>query len=145
MHQCNNEICDKIVEKTLAMNAYMTEILIGEGIISRNTDIMKHKRPDENPTSEIDAKTVNDMIEKILNQKLSNYDNQLKSHETEIKLIKDNVTKFGNDLDSVKRSVTTLQGDIKSVKNDINNIENKMDKNHSELKDLLISMMNKTK
>ncbi|RNA14504.1 RNA-directed DNA polymerase from mobile element jockey-like [Brachionus plicatilis] len=122
-HYCNDEICDKIVEKTLAMNGYMIEILLGEGIISKRTEIMRFKKPDDVVINEIDTKTVNDMIEKIVSNKLIHIDNKFKIHEQEIKTIKQNVTKMGTDMENVKTNISALQNDIQIVKNQMVEME----------------------
>lgn len=43
-HVCNNEICQKLAEKTISMNEYTVEVLLGEGLIVKKSDIFTRKK-----------------------------------------------------------------------------------------------------
>lgn len=146
-HECNNEICEKLVERTITANSYIGDILIGEGIISRKEDIMRIKKPEELSCIEGNTKNLNEMVEKLVNRKLTNIDSQiskinsiLNNHDLEIKALKENVSKIGEELIAVKSNITTIQGDINTVKDKVNNIESTLNTNHSELKNILLNI-----
>ena len=131
------------MEKTLSANEYLLEILIGEGIISKKTDIMRYKKPDDT-IDEFNRKTVNEMIEKILSEKMISVENRFKEHDKEILEIKQNVLKIGTDVEKLKKSMIVMEDTVRSVKEKVNTIETKIDGNHSELKNLLLNMLNKS-
>ena len=94
---------------------------------------MRYKKPDDT-IDEFNRKTVNEMIEKILSEKMISVENRFKEHDKEILEIKQNVVKIGTDVEKVKKSITEMEDTVRSVNEKVNTIETKIDGNHSELK-----------
>lgn len=151
-HESLSELCNKIVEKTLNINSYVAEILVGEGVIARKTDILRTPRPyEEDIYSDINHKTITELIERVTETKFGHVQNdisQIKSHlsqhDKEILNMNKNINKITNDMDLVKTDISTMksnyvkmQGDITSIVNNVDNINTKMLSNHSEIMNAL--------
>ena len=136
-------MCDKLVDKILFTNSYILDILTGEGILNKRSDILRIKKPDEEIYDETDTKQVSTMIESLVNKKMNHVNSQINSlistvrnHEGEISALKENVNKIANDITTVKKDINGLHENVITVKT-------KMDTNHLEIKDLLTLITNR--
>lgn len=151
-HEAYSELCDKLVEKTLAINKYTTEILVGEGIIARNVDILRTQRPyDEDCQQDINHKSITELIEKITEAKLgyvqqdiNHIKNYLNKHDNEILNINKNINKITTDLELVRTDMSALksntdkiQGDMTNMITNMNSMNDKMNSNQNEIMHLL--------
>ena len=58
-HMSSSDMCNKLAEKTLSMNEYVLDILVGEGLIRSKYEILKSYKQNENrlthPTQELET------------------------------------------------------------------------------------------
>ncbi|CAF1056437.1 unnamed protein product [Brachionus calyciflorus] len=114
-HQCNNNICSLLMNKTTSNNKYTLEIMVKEGISSSIDQILN--------LSPIDQKIDPDFIEdetkfrKLLNEIL---DARLLKHENRLNALEKIDQSNLDELNKVKNELNILKDELKTVKDEIN-------------------------
>lgn len=146
-HASNNELCSKLTEKTYQQNAYILDILTGEGIISDKSEILKVNRFSNIHQTNMNVKSIENIIDKITGDKFNGIFEHLKKHDKEISTTNANVEKLGHDMNMLKDTTNKIQINMGKMEEKVDNIDTKinsinsnMNANHNELVKLFASM-----
>lgn len=122
-HRCNSDLCEKLIEKTFALNRYIIDLLEGEKIIKSKYDVLRTPRPDAFYNNKTKPEVINqenialnnyieELLDKKLNTKLTNFQKAVTTDiETHMQ------TKYGTlklDIETIKTRVNKT--DIKTLK-----------------------------
>ncbi|CAF1065010.1 unnamed protein product [Brachionus calyciflorus] len=150
-HQCNSELCDKLINKTLANNKYVLNLMVNEKILESPEQILNIPKSSMIPDNQtIDNKQLENLINDILESKLTQQNKRLNDLEesslkhskdifelkTDVREIKTEISKFNITLDSLSSKTDTNSLELKTIKSTINN-------NHKETHSFLEQILGK--
>ena len=140
-HRADRDQCPLLAKKTISLNKWIIEILVGERIIKSPYEICKNPRPeDEDSESVTLTKIIQKEFEKRSQADKAEIESRLAKQDKEIEMVKQKVvvlsdatTKLTNDVASLDLTVQGVKQDIQVVKTEVSNVNERLMANHSEL------------
>jgi hypothetical protein len=143
-HRADRDDCPLLANKTIALNKWLINLMLGEGLIKSEYDICKSARVEDENASERDlVKIVQAEIHKTKLQDKAELDQRLLKHDLEIAALTNKVenvtqvtTKLMEDVTRLDAAVGEVKGDIAEVKANLANVKTVMTSNHNEVVNL---------
>jgi len=118
-HRSDSEKCHRLKQRTYAENDYVLSILLGEGIIRHESDILRN--PDAGNTNGIDREEVQEIVDEMItkNQTIKDMNDKLEKQDQENKIIKEKLIELSqadsrlmDEINSVKTNLETTKYEL---------------------------------
>ncbi|CAF0814209.1 unnamed protein product [Brachionus calyciflorus] len=114
-HQCNNDICEFLINKTLSSNKYTIDVLLKEGVINSVDEIDESQNFTQGKQVSYEMKSKEEVMNKLIENKLASQSSRLK-------------------LGEVNSKIDYLKSDLDTVKTDLRSVNEVVSKTNLELK-----------
>ncbi|CAF1085759.1 unnamed protein product [Brachionus calyciflorus] len=140
-HQCNNDICEFLINKTLSSNKYTIDVLLKEGVINSVDEILRSHNFTQGKQVSYEMKSMEEVMNKLIENKLATQSSRLsdlekitQKHSGEIQEMRNDIKLVKTELGEVNSKIDYVKADLDTVKTDLRSVNEVVSKTNLELK-----------
>ncbi|CAF0801669.1 unnamed protein product [Brachionus calyciflorus] len=140
-HQCNNDICEFLINKTLSSNKYIIDVLLKEGVINSVDEILQSQNFNQGKQVSYEMKSMEEVMNKLIENKLASQSLRLsdlekitQEHSGEIQEMRNDIKLVKTESGEVNSKIDYLKSDLDTVKTDLRPVNEVVSKTNLELK-----------